>query len=1158
MSNEPETTNIEDTRPATGDKAARMEAMRAKLVGKQGKAFWRSFEELADTPEFNEWVHDEIPNRASLLNVDRRKFLQIGASALALAGLSGCRILPPQRAVAHVRSPEEQVPSQKLIYATALTRSGYATGVLVESAEGRPIKVEGNPAHPASLGSTLVWEQAEVLNLYDPERSQMVRTRIKPGDAQDISEGASWDQALSVVRRSLVDRAAANGEGFAILTETLTSPSLIAQIEGLVAKYPRARWVQYEPINRDNVYAGTEAAFGRPLNPVYRLAGARVVLSLDGDFFSDMPGSVRYSRDFASGRKVRKANPKMNRLYAIESSYTITGATADHRLAVKPSEIEAVARALYAAVSGESDSAPASVPAAWMTALVKDLQANAGAAVVIPGEHTTPATQALCHAVNAALGAVGNTVVYTEPVGVATQQTAALRNLVGDMAAGRVQTLLILGGNPVYTAPADLKFAEALDKVPLRVHLGLYDDETSALCHWHLPESHPFEAWGDARAFDGTVTVSQPLIAPLYETKTATEFLHLAQGGGQDGYDIVKTYWQGKAATANYARWWEKSVHDGVVPNSALPTVAATVRPGVASALPSAPATPAGSLEVNFRPDPSLYDGRWANNAWLQELPKPITTICWDNVAIFSPETARKIGLIPNDAANDARNIAQIVGKKVVELAVGGQTLKMPVWILPGQPDDTVTVHLGFGRVKAGIVGNGAGFNTYAIRTTTGLDYAPATVKDTGLVGEVVYTQIHHTMRGERQGNIGETENRPIVLAATLAEYVEKNGEVLPHAHIPETLVATGYGKKFEEAGAKPEAGGEHGGDSHAGEHGGEHGGGHGPKKVEQPSHGFTHAKVVDETPEQGKEAYADPLRHNWKYAERSVSNKEGWPSLYPEYSNKGYNAWGMSVDLTLCTGCNACVVACQAENNVPVVGKDQVGRGREMHWIRIDHYYATDEDWKNPESYFQPVACVHCEKAPCEPVCPVAATIHNHEGLNQMIYNRCIGTRYCSNNCPYKVRRFNFLKWVQGAGGETTLNYYDKPQLQMLTNPDVTLRGRGVMEKCTYCVQRINAARIEAKKAGREIADGEVITACQQACPTQTIVFGDINNPNSEVSKLRAEPADYSLLSDLNTRPRTTYLARIKNLNPEIEALKPNETPAEAPKAPASGGAEG
>lgn len=1130
MSNEPEVKKTEA-----------LEKMRAQLAGKQGKEFWRSFDELAGTPEFQEWIEDEVPNRSSLLNVDRRKFLQIGASALALAGLTGCRILPPQRAVPYVRSPEELIPGKKLTYATALSRGGYATGVLVECAEGRPIKVEGNPGHPASLGSTLSWEQAEVLNMYDPERSQAVSSRTKPGDALDIPEGASWDQALSAIRTALVGHAANNGAGLAILTETITSPTLGAQIKSLLTKHPQAKWVQYEPLNRDNVYEGTRLAFGRPLNPVYRLAGAKVVVSLDAEFFTEMPGSVRYARDFSSTRRVRAANPRMSRLYTIESSYTIAGTTADHRLGVKPSEIEQVARALYAAVTGGAGSAPASVPAAWMTALVNDLNANKGAAVIIPGEQTSPATQALCHAINAALGATGTTVVYTEPVEVAYQaQTAALKDLVASMMGGEVKTLIILGANPVYNAPADLDFATALDKVPLRIHHGLYDNETASRCHWHLPETHPFEAWGDVRAYDGTTSIVQPLIAPLYDGKSTIELISSLNGDAKTGFEIVQSNWQTALASPTA---WEKAVHDGVVAGTALPTVAATVRPGLDGTLPAGPA--GGDIEINFRPDPSLWDGRWANNSWLQETPKPITTVCWDNVAILSPATAKKLNLIPNmpdkpkspgidpDVLGvDAVDIKQIHGKAVIELTVGDRKLSMPIWVLPGQPENTITVHLGFGRTKAGEVGNGQGYDTYKLRTTTNLNFASVTVKNTGLKGNIVSTQVHHTMRG-----IGEEENREIVKVGTLEEFEKNHGHILEHVHVPEVLVATGYAQPAAEAEG--------------------HGEGHGNNSPVQPSHGFTHGKVIGESEDQGKEAWADPLRHQWRYAEKSVSNKEGWPSMYPEYSNQGHNAWGMSIDLTTCIGCNACVTACQAENNIPTVGKDQVGRGREMHWIRIDHYYATDEQWENVESHFQPVMCVHCEKAPCEPVCPVAATVHSHEGLNQMIYNRCIGTRYCSNNCPYKVRRFNFLKWVAAAGGPGTLNYYEKPQLRMMTNPDVTLRGRGVMEKCTYCVQRINAVRIEAKKAGREIKDGEIVTACQQVCPTQTIVFGDINDKNSAVSKLRNEPHDYSLLSDLNTRPRTTYMARVRNLNPEIEALKPTETPAAAPGAPAAAGSE-
>ena len=1096
--------------------------MGARLAGKTGKTYWKSFDELAQTPEFEQWVEDEFPNRKSLLEFDRRKFLTLGGAALGLAGLSGCRFLPTQKAVPYVRSPEDLVTGKPLVYASVLPRAGYGLGVLVETHEGRPTKVEGNPRHPASLGGTDVWAQAEVLTMYDPDRSQAVVSG---------TEISSWDQFISTMRRSLQASRANGGAGVAFLTETITSPSLADQIEDMKAAYPQARWHAYEPVGRDNVYAGTQQAFGQPLNPVYRLKNANVIVSLDSDFLLTMPGSVRYANDFASGRRVRKNSPKMNRLYAVESSYTVTGAAADHRFPVKPSQVEAVARALYAAVSGGGAAGETveGVPAASMAALVADLQNNRGLSVVVPGDEATPAVHALAHAINAAIGAIGSTVVYSDPIeATPTDKMASVRELVEDMNAGRVQTLVIMGANPAYNTPADLRFAQAMlgkeadnkEKVPLRVHFGMYADETAKLCHWHIPESHPFEAWGDVRAFDGTVSLIQPLIAPLYDTRSANEFVASLVDEPRTSYDIVRDYWQGAQDGTNFERWWETTLLNGVVANSAAPIVTPTVS-GDPTGGASAPASGKGELEVNFRLDPTIYDGRYANNAWLQELPKPITTIVWDNAAILAPATALRLGLINRETENDAFNIGQASGKHVVAVQVNGGTLKMPVWILPGQPADTVTLYLGYGRTSAGAVGGTApddtqGFNTYLLRTSGTMGYANgATVKRTGQTYEISNTQPHHTLRG-----INEEENRTVVVAGTLEEYIRENGELAEKEHVPVLPEATGWGRS--------EGHGE--------------GAEHGYTGVDGSLNGIKNDRGHFNN-ETTAEVEADWYRKEWKYTEKSSSNKEGIPSLYPEFSNKDFNAWAMSIDLTTCIGCNACTIACQAENNIPVVGKEQVGKGREMHWIRIDHYYA-GEDWENPESYFQPVACVHCEKAPCEPVCPVAATVHSHEGLNQMVYNRCIGTRYCSNNCPYKVRRFNFLKWTQGKGGPTTLNFVELPVLKMLSNPDVTVRGRGVMEKCTYCVQRISAVRIEAKKEQREIRDGEIVTACQQVCPTKAIIFGDINNPSSQVSKLRSEPHDYSLLGDLNTRPRTTYLARVKNTNPAIQTEGPRERP--------------
>ena len=1122
MTNHPHTHDSHSTESpdAATAKAARLTEMSTRLTGKSGKLFWKSFEELADTDEFKAWVEDEFPNRASLFQVDRRKFLTVSGAALAMAGLTGCRILPQTKAVPYVRAPEEMVVGKPLVFSSTLTRGGYGMGVLVESHEGRPTKIEGNPNHPASLGATDVWAQAEILNFYDPDRAQDVKTN---------DETASWDQFWGIARRALTS-AGAGGAGIALLTETVTSPTLIGLLKQFQTKYPASKWYQYEPLNRDNIYAGTTAFFGRPLSPVYKLDAAKVIVSLDSDFLltDGNNSNVRYARDFAKGRRVRIAKATMNRLYTFESAYTITGANADHHFGVKPSQIEGIARALNSAVSGGDATAPSGVDAKVFAAVVSDLQANRGAAVVVPGDHCSPAVHALAHAINATLGAVGTTVVYHTPAEPNPgNQTENLKALVDAMNGGQVNALFILGGNPVYTAPADYKFREALlarngdkDNVPFRVHLSQYEDETSQLCNWLLPEAHPLEVWGDARAFDGTASLVQPLIQPLYQGRAAMEVLSYLVDEPMESYDLVTTYWQkqGGAPTGTaFASWWERVLTRGVIPNTASAVVAPTPIAGFsADALPASPTT-TGRIEVALRADPTLYDGRYANNSWLQELPKPISTITWDPAAYISPKTAKELGIVTDENDNAAYGIGQVTGKKIVTVEANGAKLDLPVWILPGQPDNVVSVPLGYGRTAAGRVGNNPDFNTYLLRTSANLSWAGGDVHATTTDYAISTTQAHHTMRG-----INEDRNRDVVRAGTLSEFVAKKGILVEEekgARVPET---TGFPAN----------------NHHDEEH-------ETPQQTNPDGSLGQEPNLVGHNQSAGEEIVADSYRENWKYTDKSMSNEKGLPSLYPEFSNKDFNAWGMGIDLSTCIGCNACTIACQAENNIPTVGKEQVGKGREMHWIRIDHYYEGDT-LDNVESHFQPLACVHCEKAPCEPVCPVAATVHSHEGLNQMVYNRCIGTRYCSNNCPYKVRRFNFLKWTAGLAGPTTINY-DLPVLKMLANPDVTVRGRGVMEKCTYCVQRINAVRIEAKKAEREIRDGEVVTACQQVCPTQAIVFGDLNDPNSAVSQWRREPHDYLLLSELNTRPRTSYLSRIKNPNPELIGIGGSTANAEA-----------
>jgi len=985
-------------------------------------AFYKSLEQLAEAPGVVELLQREFPQAAATFDdpAGRREFLRIMGASLALAGLTACTRQPEEKIVPYVRAPEEIVPGKPLFFATAVTHGGYASGVLVESHMGRPTKIEGNPEHPASLGATDLWTQAAVLELYDPDRSQTL---------SHLGEIRAWSAFLTAMKAALEAQRPLRGAGLRILTETVTSPTLAAQIEALLAELPRARWHQWEPAGRDNVRAGALLAFGEPLEARFDLAKADVVLSLDADFVSSGPAPVAQIRSFALRRKPDAEQP-LNRLYVVESSPSLAGAIADHRLPLRPSEVEGFARAVAAGLGLPVEGGAAH---AWVAPLVTDLAAHAGRCLVLAGESQPPAVHALAHVMNERLGNVGRSVTYTAPVEARpVDQLASLGELTSDMLAGKVDLLLILQSNPVYTAPAELGFSQALDKVPLRIHHGLYDDETGEHCHWHVPATHTLESWSDARAFDGTLTILQPLIAPLYPgAKSAHEVLAaFTARPEQSGHDAVKEHWKATAGVADFERWWQRSLHDGVVAGSALPERPAITQLG--DWIKAAPRA-ANGIEIAFRPDPCVHDGRYANNGWLQELPKALTKITWENAALLSPALAERLGVGIGrtwDGKAEGAGVETPYGTEVdvVELTLSGRSVTAPALVVPGHPDNVVSVHLGYGRTRAGRIGSGAGFDAYALRTSGGLWSATGLeLRKTGRKARLAGTQDHWSMEG-----------RNIVRALPIAEYLHEP-EVFKHM-------------------------------------------------AEEPEPSLT---------------------------------------LYPPYKYEGH-AWGMAIDLNSCVGCNACVVACQAENNIPVVGREQVARGREMHWIRVDRYYAAADPQRaldNPETYHQPVLCMHCENAPCELVCPVAATVHSDEGLNDMVYNRCVGTRYCSNNCPYKVRRFNFFLYSDWDS--------ESPKLQR--NPDVTVRSRGVMEKCTYCVQRINQARIDARNEGRAIGDGEIQTACQQACPAQAIVFGDVNDPHSRVARLKSEPRNYGLLAELNTRPRTSYLAAVRNPNPEL-----------------------
>ncbi len=1035
-------------------------AVRAKLQSKTGKQYWRTLEELAGDPEFEELLHREFPRQAPSEwdeGVDRRDFLKLMAASLAFAGLSGCGRTPEQYVVPYVKQPDGLTLGKPQFYATAMPFGADAVGLLVESHEGRPTKIEGNPDHPSSLGATNVFAQASVLNLYDPDRAQTV---TKFGEIQTWSLFVESAQALAAEMK------ADNGAGFRILTGIITSPTLAAQIQSLLTAFPKAKWHQWEPAVGDGAREGAKLAFGSYLNTVYRVEKAEVILSLDSDFLGSGPGHIRYAREFSRRRNldqfaiVDRLGSEMNRLYVVEPTPSVTGATADHRLPLRASEVEQFARALATRVRTISKldrlglalngAVPPPGSEKFLDVLAKELRENHGRSLVVAGEHQPASLHALVHEINAALENVGTTLYYTEPVEAhPVNNLESLRELCSDIYDGKVETLLIFGVNPVYTAPHDfdfaskLKFDEKKKSKPVKntIYVGSHFDETAELCDWHVAESQYLETWGDARAFDGTLSVIQPLIAPLYHTHSAREVLAaFGDKPGLSDYDALRDRLKAANPSADFEKFWRKTLNDGLVAGSAFAPVSANPKLG-SDDLPAMKTTSATDIEFIFRPDPCVYDGRFANNGWLQELPKPVTKLTWDNAALISPKTAEKLELAHSVAWRGGEHGK--VYSNVIDITLSNSKVTAAAWRLPGQADGVVVLPLGYGRKKAGYTGTNKGFNAYAVRTSGALwtAYAPSSaIKKTGEDYPLACTQYHFSMEG-----------RQILATGTLAEYDKNPNFANEHVQLP-------------------------------------------PKEL----------------------------------------------SLYKGEAEFPYDRdkWAMAIDLNKCNGCNACVVACQSENNIPVVGKDQVMRGREMHWIRIDRYYekaksatndpsSDDESLFNPPTFFQPVPCQQCENAPCEQVCPVGATVHSAEGLNDMVYNRCVGTRYCSNNCPYKVRRFNFLRFQD----------WETPQLKLLRNPEVTVRSRGVMEKCTYCVQRINNARIEAEKSNAQIHDGAIVTACEQACPTEAIVFGNANDPNSRVSKLKAQQRNYTLLGELNARPRTTYLAAVRNPNPELES---------------------
>ncbi len=984
-----------------------------------GKEYWRSLDELADTPEFRNWIHREFPEDATAVldGQSRRKVLKVMAASFGLAGMAACRrpvdhILPASRGI------ESFIPGKALFYSSVFAHQGEAMGILVEVNDGRPTKIEGNPDHPYSLGATSALGQASVLGVYDPDRAQQV---------MESGQTSSWDSFRSFASQSLSASSLGTGDSLRFLSCRIHSPSYQAIKAEALRKFPKAKWVEFDSFSPENCLAGTMLAFGQPLTPHYAFDKAAVVVSLEHDFLGVDCGTVLPTRQFSSRRQLSEENSTLNRLYVIESQFTLTGSNADHRLRLKPSEVTQFAADLAAAVQG---SAAGSGPhGKWLAAVAKDLKANQGKSIVLAGPTQPAAVHALAFAINEGLGNIGTTITFSKPV----QETensgvAALKLLAQEIDGGRIKTVVILGGNPVFTAPYDLHLGESIKKVANSVYLGPELNETAVIAKWQLPEAHYLESWGDALSLDGTAAIQQPMIAPIYDGKSQSEFVaELIGYKDQRGIDIVSNYWKSQLGPSGTSDAWNKALNDGVIRGRKSETVTVKLDAAKVSAAAASLPKPSSNLEVSFRPSYTIGDGSYANNAWCQELSDPITKLVWGNAALISSATAKKLNM---------------ANREIVALKRGDFIVKMPISIQPGHADDAVTVILGYGRDKCGHVGSGVGYDGHPLRTTNSFFTATDITieKAGGRLEALATTQNHNLMEG-----------RPIVRYTSLANYKQDPDVIKAMSEVPEL---------FE---------------------------------------------------------------------------------LYPEKRWDTGNQWGMAIDLTACTGCNACIVACQAENNIPVVGKDQVERGREMHWIRLDRYYTgddiaaqtPDEQISEAKIVHQPVPCMQCENAPCENVCPVAATVHDEEGLNAMTYNRCVGTRYCMNNCPYKVRRFNFLNWRRG------ITEVEK----MVYNPDVTVRSRGVMEKCTYCVQRIQEAKITAKTSGRrpddnnriQYADLEIQTACQQTCPASAIVFGDLSDSNSKVSKLKTQERNYAMLAELNVRPRTTYLAQVRNYNSEL-----------------------
>jgi len=1055
--------------------------------------YWQSLSELAETPAMQAQIGQEFQNYdpGAMLNTSRRKFLKLAGASMALAGitLTGCRRWPKENVVDQNSRPMGRIPGVPEQYASVFELGGIGQPLLVTTYDGRPIKIEGNPLHPLSatfggrLGSSSVFAQASILEMYDPERSRTPIQRTSNGVRQPLS----W-KSFKEFAGEFTAANKGKGESIAILTEAAAGPTFRDSLAAFQKAFPGAKVYEYEAISRDNEREASKKAFGQPGRWYYDLSKANVIVSFDADLFGQHPNALKHANDWAKGRKSvdHEEHRTMNRLYAIESRYTTTGAVCDERFPASNRVIEQMVLQLaFKAGLGSGQAGLKQEEIKYIDAVWEDLQKNNGKAVIVGGQHLRPEVLGAIAAINDKIGALNNTLSL---IGEADRPThlEAITELTQRLTAGQVETLIILGGNPAYDAPADLGFDAAIGKAKNSIHLSLYDNETSNACVWHVNRAHYLESWGDAEFWDGSIGLQQPMIEPLFGGKTPSELLLILSGEPEAScQDLMHRTWSKRlnepfvATAASF----QKILHDGFSPAKPTPVKLSNTKLAQVSFEPAVE-----GYELRFVPDSKTYDGRFANNGWLQELPELITKVTWDNVAWISYADAQALGVKQRNHEED-----------VLEITLEGKSLKIPAFVVPGQPKGVITLPLGYARKYAGSVllsdrfgsigggdgtpgSTGPGYDTYKLRTSKNLWAAyGATVTNTGETATVASTLQHHIIEPTgmeiRQKRIGEKfEPGMIVHETTLEKYIKD-----------------------------PEA--------------------------------------AHENSEKLLPLQLFPGPYQNKKAEPGVPDQFNIP-----------HAWGMAIDMSTCVGCNACVIACQAENNIPIVGRDEVIMTRSMHWLRIDRYYKSsgktyEEQLSdpNPEITLQPMTCVHCENAPCEQVCPVAATVHDSEGLNTMVYNRCIGTRYCANNCPYKVRRFNFLDYHSRIPGEWRKPWLGIPDTQQPEsvdkiralgfNPDVTVRMRGVMEKCTYCVQRIKSAEntrriewLDGKRPQPTVDDFDVVTACQQACPSEAIIFGNLNDKNSLVYKQQQTERSYQVLQELNNRPRTHHLAKIRN----------------------------